>query len=105
MCVFGTLGVLFDQTSTVLRRGDHMLIRNAIFGVATLAVLVSLPLGILVALKKTNPPPVSHTLKALEYGAQPAEIADGPHGQTKGDAFRDRRARHPVLRRLPAPPP
>jgi O-antigen/teichoic acid export membrane protein len=43
MCVFGTLGVLFDQTATVLHRGDHMLIRNAVFGVATLVVLVSLP--------------------------------------------------------------
>lgn len=43
MCVFGTLGVLFDQTATVLRRGDHMLIRNALFGIATLAVLISLP--------------------------------------------------------------
>lgn len=43
MCVFGTLGVLLDQTATVLRRGDQMLLRNALFGVATLAVLVGLP--------------------------------------------------------------
>jgi O-antigen/teichoic acid export membrane protein len=43
MCVFGTIGVLFDQTATVLRRGDHMLVRNALFGVATLAVLVGFP--------------------------------------------------------------
>ena len=43
MCVFGTLGVLFDQTATVLRRGDQMLIRNALFGVVALAVLVGLP--------------------------------------------------------------
>lgn len=43
MCVFGTLGVLFDQTATVLRRGDQMLVRNGLFGVATLAVLVALP--------------------------------------------------------------
>jgi O-antigen/teichoic acid export membrane protein len=43
MCVFGTLGVLFDQIATVLRRGDHMLVRNALFGGATLAVLIGLP--------------------------------------------------------------
>jgi alkylhydroperoxidase/carboxymuconolactone decarboxylase family protein YurZ len=33
-------------------------------------------LGILIAMKKTNPPPVSHTLKAVEYGANAAEIAE-----------------------------
>ncbi len=43
MCVFGTLGVLFDQTATVLRRGDQMLVRNALFGIASLAVLVGFP--------------------------------------------------------------
>lgn len=32
--------------------------------------------AILVALKKTNPPPISHTRKALEHGATPAEIAE-----------------------------
>jgi alkylhydroperoxidase/carboxymuconolactone decarboxylase family protein YurZ len=32
--------------------------------------------AILVALKKTNPPPISHTRKALEHGATPAELAE-----------------------------
>jgi O-antigen/teichoic acid export membrane protein len=43
MCVFGTLGVLLDQTATALQRGDQMLIRNTLFGVVTLVMLVGLP--------------------------------------------------------------
>lgn len=33
-------------------------------------------IGILVALKKTNPPPISHTRKALALGASSTEIAE-----------------------------
>jgi O-antigen/teichoic acid export membrane protein len=42
MCILGTLGVLFDQIGTVLRRGDQVLVRGALFGVVTLAVLIGL---------------------------------------------------------------
>ncbi|CAA9553981.1 MAG: hypothetical protein AVDCRST_MAG49-1968 [uncultured Thermomicrobiales bacterium] len=45
MCAFGTLGVLFDQVGTVLRRGDQVLVRNALFSVVTLGVLVGFPLA------------------------------------------------------------
>ncbi len=45
MCAFGTLGVLFDQVGTVLRRGDQVLVRNLLFSVVTLGVLVGLPLA------------------------------------------------------------
>lgn len=44
MCLFGTMGVLFDQLGTVLRRGDHVLIRNVYFSVITLAILVGIPI-------------------------------------------------------------
>jgi O-antigen/teichoic acid export membrane protein len=44
-CVAGTLGILFDQMATALRRGDQALTRNAACAVATLALL-----GALVAL-------------------------------------------------------
>jgi O-antigen/teichoic acid export membrane protein len=46
MVIFGTLGILLDQASTVLRRGDQALWRNLLSGVLTLvalAVLVPLP--------------------------------------------------------------
>jgi O-antigen/teichoic acid export membrane protein len=43
MCLIGTLGVLLDQIGTALRRGDQVLVRGALFGVATLGVLVGLP--------------------------------------------------------------
>jgi O-antigen/teichoic acid export membrane protein len=42
MCVFGTLGVLFDQLSTTLRRGDQALVRGVVSGVVTLGMLVVL---------------------------------------------------------------
>lgn len=45
MCIFGTLGVLFDQVGTVLRRGDQVLVRNVLFSVVTLGILVGLPLA------------------------------------------------------------
>ncbi len=45
MCAFGTLGVLFDQVGTALRRGDQVLVRNLLFSVVTLGVLVGLPLA------------------------------------------------------------
>lgn len=37
--VFGTLGILFDQVATSLRRGEQALARNVAFGVGTLALL------------------------------------------------------------------
>lgn len=43
MCAFGTLGVLFDQIGTVLRRGDQVLVRNVVFSVVALGTLVALP--------------------------------------------------------------
>ncbi len=46
MCTFGALGVLFDQVGTVMRRGDQVLIRGALFGLVTLAVLAGLSSGV-----------------------------------------------------------
>jgi O-antigen/teichoic acid export membrane protein len=39
MSVFGTIGILLDQVSTLLRRGDQMLVRALVFGVANVALL------------------------------------------------------------------
>lgn len=36
-CALGALGVVLDQASTALRRGDQMLVRGTLFGVASLA--------------------------------------------------------------------
>ncbi|HEY7074341.1 MAG TPA: oligosaccharide flippase family protein [Solirubrobacteraceae bacterium] len=44
-CVAGTLGILFDQMATALRRGDQALTRNAACAVATLALLATLALA------------------------------------------------------------
>ncbi len=44
MSLLGTLGILLDQISAVLRRGDQMLARAIVFGVVNIALLV--PLGI-----------------------------------------------------------
>lgn len=41
-CLAGTLGILFDQMATALRRGDQALTRNALCAVATVALLVLL---------------------------------------------------------------
>jgi O-antigen/teichoic acid export membrane protein len=41
-CLAGTLGILFDQMATALRRGDQALTRNALCAVATVALLVVL---------------------------------------------------------------
>jgi O-antigen/teichoic acid export membrane protein len=46
MCTFGALGVLLDQIGTVQRRGDQVLLRNLIFSIVTLGVLVGLPLAV-----------------------------------------------------------
>ncbi len=43
MAVAGTLGVLFDQLSTALRRGDFVLVRGLVTGVLTVALVVALP--------------------------------------------------------------
>lgn len=43
MCVFGALGVLLDQISTALRRGDQALTRGALSGVVTLGALIAAP--------------------------------------------------------------
>lgn len=40
--VLGTLGVLFDQVFTAMRRGDQVLVRGACFGVATIVALVAI---------------------------------------------------------------
>lgn len=39
--VTGTVAVLFDQVSTVRRRGDQALVRGAVFGLAAIACLLS----------------------------------------------------------------
>lgn len=39
MTLFGTLNTLYDYVSVAMRRGDHVLVRNVAFGVATLIVL------------------------------------------------------------------
>lgn len=44
--VFGTLGILLDQSATALRRGDQVLIRNVAFGAGTLLALVAASLSI-----------------------------------------------------------
>jgi O-antigen/teichoic acid export membrane protein len=44
--LFGTVGILYDQASTALRRGDHVLVRGAVFGVvAVLGVVAVGPHG------------------------------------------------------------
>ena len=40
--VFGTLGILLDQTNTALRRGDQALVRNVVFGAVTVVGLLPL---------------------------------------------------------------
>jgi O-antigen/teichoic acid export membrane protein len=40
MSVLGTIGILLDQVSTVLRRGDQMFVRALLFGLANIALLV-----------------------------------------------------------------
>jgi len=42
--VFGTLGILFDQIATSLRRGEQALTRNVAFGIGTLTMLPPLAL-------------------------------------------------------------
>jgi O-antigen/teichoic acid export membrane protein len=44
--VFGTLGILLDQTNTALRRGDQALVRNVAFGGGTLLGLVVVALAV-----------------------------------------------------------
>ena len=43
-CVFGTLGLLLEQTSTALRRGDHALARGTASGLITVLGLVAIVL-------------------------------------------------------------
>ena len=43
--VFGTVGILLDQSVTGLRRGDKALVRNVVFGTATLLGLVAVTLS------------------------------------------------------------
>jgi len=42
--VFGTLGLLLEQASTAMRRGDQALVRGVAFGASTLASLVAIVL-------------------------------------------------------------
>jgi O-antigen/teichoic acid export membrane protein len=44
--VFGTMGILLDQTATALRRGDQALVRNVAFGAGTLLGLGTVALGL-----------------------------------------------------------
>ncbi|HWU06317.1 MAG TPA: hypothetical protein VN520_08015 [Streptomyces sp.] len=44
--VFGTLGILLDQTATALRRGDQALVRNVAFGAGALLGLVAVALSL-----------------------------------------------------------
>ncbi len=39
--LFGTLGILYDQVATALRRGDQALVRNVAFGIGTVALLAA----------------------------------------------------------------
>lgn len=43
MAVAGTLGVLLDQLSTALRRGDFVLVRGLVTGILTVTLVVVLP--------------------------------------------------------------
>ena len=43
MTLFGTLGILFDQVSIALRRGDQTLVRGLLFGGLTVGLIVLLP--------------------------------------------------------------
>lgn len=43
MTLFGTLGILFDQVSIALRRGDQVLVRGLLFGGLTVGLIVLLP--------------------------------------------------------------
>lgn len=43
MTLFGTLGILFDQISIALRRGDQVLVRGLLFGGLTVGLIVLLP--------------------------------------------------------------
>jgi O-antigen/teichoic acid export membrane protein len=45
MSVLGTAGILFDQLSTVLRRGDQALVRAVAFGVVNIGLLIPLAFG------------------------------------------------------------
>jgi O-antigen/teichoic acid export membrane protein len=45
MTVLGTAGILFDQVSTALRRGDQMLLRAMLFGLLTVSLLGLLAFG------------------------------------------------------------
>jgi O-antigen/teichoic acid export membrane protein len=42
MCIFGTAGILFDQISTALRRGDQALARALLFGIVTISLLAGI---------------------------------------------------------------
>jgi len=44
MTIMGTLGVLLDQLSTALRRGDQVLVRGVATGIATVGLVLLLPL-------------------------------------------------------------
>jgi O-antigen/teichoic acid export membrane protein len=44
MSVLGTAGILLDQVSTAIRRGDHMFVRDLAAGLVTLSVIAVLPM-------------------------------------------------------------
>jgi O-antigen/teichoic acid export membrane protein len=43
--LFGTLGILYDQVATALRRGDQALFRNVAFGAGTVVLLAAIVAG------------------------------------------------------------
>lgn len=43
LCVLGTVGILFDQISVALRRGDQVVVRNLLSGIVTVALIAALP--------------------------------------------------------------
>lgn len=45
MSVLGTLGILLDQVSIALRRGDQVLVRGLVFGATTVLMIAIIPLA------------------------------------------------------------
>lgn len=43
LCVLGTVGILFDQISVALRRGEQVVVRNLLSGAVTVVLIAALP--------------------------------------------------------------
>jgi O-antigen/teichoic acid export membrane protein len=46
MCVLGTVGIVLDQVSISLRRGDYVLTRGLVFGICAVALVAFVPRGL-----------------------------------------------------------